>query len=576
VSRGAANDAAMAPPEGPGLPPGRWLFLRVFAVFVTFVFVAPLRPETRRRRLPSFVRAFVAFVIFVCVTPLPVSARQDARLVIGSKNFTESRILGEMMALLIEAHTDIEVDHRSGLGGTLVCFTAIERGEIDLYPEYTGTAWSIILNETDRIDDRLRAFLHVQSRFRERYDLEWLPPFGLNNSYALAMREEQAAALNARTISDLIPYAASLRAGFSIEFVNREDGWLGLGAFYGLELGQVRAMEHGLAYEAIAGGAIDLIDAYTTDGKLLRYPLRVLEDDRGFFPPYNAAPVLRGETLRAHPELGPLFERLAFRLPDRVMIELNHAVEERGRDFREVARGFLVAEGLIDADETLDVDPGAGRDGVFAFMLGRWDDTLRLGWRHLQLSLAAVLLAVLVAVPLGIAVARHRLAERIALGAAGVVQTIPSLALLAFMIAIPGLGLSVRSAIVALFLYAVLPILRNTHTGLRSISPELLDAAVGIGLTPRQILFRVQLPLATRTIMAGVRTATVISIGVATLAAFIGAGGLGEPIVTGLYLNDTRLILSGAIPAALLAVLADALLGRLEVWLTPPGVQADV
>ena len=258
------------------------------------------------------------------------------------------------------------------------------------------------------------------------------------------------------------------------------------------------------------------------------------------------------------------------------MIELNHAVEERGRDFREVARGFLVAEGLIDADEALDVDPDAGRDGLLAFMVARWPDTLRLGWEHLQLSLAAVLLAVVVAVPLGIAVSRRRVAERVALGAAGIVQTIPSLALLAFMIAIPGLGLSVRSAIVALFLYAVLPILRNTHTGLRSISPELLDAAVGIGLTPRQILFRVQLPLATRTIMAGVRTATVISIGVATLAAFIGAGGLGEPIVTGLYLNDTRLILSGAIPAAILAVLADALLGRLEVWLTPSGVQADV
>jgi len=526
------------------------------------------------RPLP-FVSVVVFVLVFVWQAP-PAAQTQGGRLVIGSKNFTESRVLGEIMALLIEAHTDIEVEHRSGLGGTLVCFTAIERGEIDLYPEYTGTAWSIILKQTDRIDDRLRTFLHVQSRFRERYDLEWLPPFGLNNSYALAMREEQAEALGVRDISDLIPHAASLRAGFSIEFVNREDGWLGLGPFYGLAFGQVRPMEHGLAYEAIDSGAIDLIDAYTTDGKLLRYPLRVLEDDRGFFPPYNAAPMIRGEALRAHPGLGPLLERLAFRIPDRVMIGLNHTVEERGRDFRDVAREFLVHEDLIDADDRFDVDHGAGPPTFVSFMAGRWDDTLRLGWRHLQLSLAAVLLAVLVAVPLGIAVARSRIAERLALGAAGAVQTIPSLALLAFMIAIPGLGLSVRSAIVALFLYAVLPILRNTHTGLRSISPELLDAAVGIGLTPRQILLRVQLPLATRTIMAGVRTATVISIGVATLAAFIGAGGLGEPIVTGLYLNDTRLILSGAVPAAILALLADALLGRLEVWLTPGGVQADV
>lgn len=534
------------------------------------------RARVERSAIECFVPSFVVFVAFVFVIASAApAARQDARLVIGSKNFTESRILGEMLALLVEAHTGIEVDHRSGLGGTLVVFTAIERGEIDLYPEYTGTAWSIVLKETARIDDPLRAFLHVQARFRERYDLEWLPPFGLNNSYALALREDQAEALGVTTISDLIPHAPALRAGFSIEFVNREDGWLGLGPFYGLDFGSVRAMEHGLAYEAIAGGAIDVIDAYTTDGKLLRYPLRVLEDDRGFFPPYNAAPLIRGETLRAYPELLPLFERLAFRVPDRVMIELNHAVEERGRDFREVAREFLVAEGLIDADERFATDPDAGPPDLLAFIAGRWDETLSLAWRHLQLSLAAVLLAVVVAVPLGIAIARSRIAERIALGAAGAIQTIPSLALLAFMIAIPGLGLSVRSAIVALFLYAVLPILRNTHTGLRGISPELMDAAVGIGLTSRQILFRVQLPLATRTIMAGVRTATVISIGVATLAAFIGAGGLGEPIVTGLYLNDTRLILSGAIPAAILALVADAALARLEVWLTPRGVQVE-
>lgn len=520
--------------------------------------------------------AVLAVVCTGALAPRAVAAQDSAgRIVIGSKNFTESRILGEMMALLIEAHTDLTVDHRSGLGGTLVCFTALEGGEIDLYPEYTGTAWSIILKEPDTIADRLRAFLYVQSRFRERYDIEWLAPFGLNNSYALVMREALAEELDVETISDLVPHAAELSAGFSIEFMNREDGWPGLGPFYDLELGEVRSLEHGLAYEAIANGAIDLIDAYTTDGKLLRYPLRVLEDDKGFFPPYNAAPIVRGEVLRQYPDLRAVLESLAFRLPNDRMIELNYAVEEEGRGFREVAREFLVAEGLLDDATAATVDPTSGRSTFMGFLASRWRATLRLGWQHLQLSLAAVALAVLIAVPLGIAITRSRAGERIALGAAGVVQTIPSLALLAFMIALPGLGLSVRSAIVALFLYAVLPILRNTHTGLRGVDPVLLDAATGLGLTPRQILFRVQLPLATRTIMAGVRTATVISIGVATLAAFIGAGGLGEPIVTGLYLNDTWLILSGAIPAALLALAADYLLGRFEVWLTPRGVVAE-
>jgi osmoprotectant transport system permease protein len=491
------------------------------------------------------------------------------RVVIGSKNFTESRILGEMLAVLVEQHTGLAVEHRSGLGGTLVCFAALQSGDIDLYPEYTGTGWAIVLKEPGRISDPLQAFLRVETRYRALYDIEWLQPFGLDNTYALAMREDRAAALGIESISDLVPHGRSLSAGFSIEFVNREDGWPGLAPYYGLELAEVRALEHGLAYEAIVNGAIDVVDAYSTDGKLLRYPLRVLTDDRGFFPPYQAAPVVRGDTLRRHPELRGVLDALAFRIPDTAMIKMNYAVEEEGRGFREVAREFLAAEGLLTGDLAAETDPTSGRGDFVSFLASRWRETLRLGWRHLQLTMAAVLLAVVVAVPLGIAIARSRRGERVALGAAGVVQTIPSLALLAFMIAIPGLGLSVRSAIVALFLYAVLPILRNTHTGLNDVDPDLIDAATGLGLTPRQMLFRVQLPLATRTIMAGVRTATVISIGVATLAAFIGAGGLGEPIVTGLYLNDTWLILSGAIPAALLALAADATLGRLERALAP-------
>jgi osmoprotectant transport system permease protein len=519
--------------------------------------------------------ALAALLLAATAASGRVPAQSDppaGRIVIGSKNFTESRILGEMLALLVLNHTDLEVEHRSGLGGTLVCFAALLSGQIDVYPEYTGTGWSIVLKEEGLISDRLKAFLHVETRYRELYDIEWLRPLGLNNTYALALREDKAEALGVETISDLAARARDLKAGFSIEFMNREDGWPGLQPFYGLELGDVRALEHGLAYEAIADGAIDLVDAYSTDGKLLRYPLRVLADDRGFFPPYNAAPIVRGATLRAHPGLREVLDRMAFRITDETMIRLNYAVEEEGRGFREVAREFLVDADLLDASMDADGDPTSGRSGFLSFLAGRSWETLRLGWQHIQLTAAAVGLAVLLAVPLGIAIARSEAAERLALGAAGVVQTIPSLALLAFMIAIPGLGLSVRSAVVALFLYSVLPILRNTHTGLRSVDNELLDAAAGMGLTPGQILFRVQLPLATRTIMAGIRTAAVISIGVATLAAFIGAGGLGEPIVTGLYLNDTGLILSGAIPAAVLALLADYLLGRLERRLTPRGL----
>jgi len=496
------------------------------------------------------------------------------RIVVGSKNFTESHLLGEMMAQLLAAGTDAEVEHRASLGGTLVCFEALQSGALDLYADYTGTGWSIILKEPGKITDPLRAFLYVQSEYRRRWDLEWLQPFGLNNTYAIAMDEAKAEALGVRSISDLRGKAADLRAGFSIEFMNREDGYPGLAPYYGLDIGSVKAMEHGLAYDAIASGAIDLVDAYSTDGKLLRYRLRILEDDRSFFPPYNAAPVVRGDLLRARPEVRSILESLAFRLPDSTMIRLNYAVEVEGRGFAEVAREFLVGEGLLGADSTRAASTRVNRNQAFLpFFLARWRTTLDLLGEHVMLTLVSVLLAGAFAVPLGIWITRHPIAERLSLGAAGVVQTIPSLALLAVMIAVPGLGLSLRSAIAALFLYAVLPILRNTYTGLRDVDPALIDAARGMGLTEREILLRVQLPMATRTVMAGLRTSTVISIGVATLAAFIGAGGLGEPIVTGLYLNDTNLILAGAVPAALLALLADFLLGRLEQRLTPRGLR---
>jgi osmoprotectant transport system permease protein len=311
---------------------------------------------------------------------------------------------------------------------------------------------------------------------------------------------------------------------------------------------------------------VDLIDAYSTDAKLLRYGLRVLADDRSFFPPYDAAPLARGDTLRAHPEVAEALGKLAYRLSDRRMTELNHAVEEEGRSFTEVAHAFLLEEGLLSPGD-VEVDAsGPRRGGFVSMMVERRAETLRLAGEHLRLTALSVLFAALLAIPLGVLATRSRLLERASLNAFGVVQTIPSLALLAFMIAVPGLGLSMRSAVVALFLYAVLPILRNTFAGLRNVDADLVDAARGMGLTERQTLLRVQLPLATSTIMAGVRTSTVISIGVATLAAFIGAGGLGEPIVTGLYLNDTGLILSGAVPAAVLALAADFLLVRAYQW----------
>lgn len=525
-------------------------------------------PRARRRRAAFCRGALLATLL--CA--LAGGARAADTLVIGSKAFAENRILAQLMGQLIEARTDIPVRMADGLGGTLIVFAALREGEIDLYPEYTGTGWAVVLERSDAATDPLRTYLTVAREYERRFDIRWLRPFGFSNSYALAVRTPVAERLGLKRVSDLLPVAGELRAGVSHEFLSRDDGWPGMAAAYGLAIGDLRGMEHGLAFEAIASGQLDLIDAWTTDGKLLRYDVRLLEDDLHFWPPYDCAPIVRADALERFPELADVLDLLAFRLPAERMQQLNHRVEVEGVSFRDAAREFLLAEGLLDAQR----DPaatgfaaGERRGDLLAFVRGRLTETLELAGEHLALTLAAVLAAVLLAVPLGVLLTRApRLAAPV-LGLAGVVQTVPSLALLAFML--PLLGLGVASALAALFLYALLPILRNTYTGIHGVDPTLVDAARGMGLSPLQVLTRVELPLATRTIMAGIRTATVISIGVATLAAFVGAGGLGEPIVTGLQLNDTRLVMSGALPAALLAIVVDQLLERVERRLTRRG-----
>jgi len=521
----------------------------------------------RQRNVRAPALAVLLLGVFLCT----VQSSYAASIAIGSKNFTESRLLAEIMAQLIESRTDLEVDRRTNLGGTALVFAALRAGEIDLYPEYTGTGWAVQLGLTEKVNDPLRVFLRVSREFRVRYGLTWLAPFGFNNTYALALDEAVAERLGVSRISDLLAQQEDIRAGLSHEFLNREDGYPGLSRVYGLALAKLSGMEHGLAYEALASGQLDLIDVYNTDGKLLRYKVRVLTDDRRFFPPYDAAPLIRQDTLARYPVLETVLGELSFRIDDQTMRRLNYQVEVEGGEFAHVARVYLQASGLLDKAEQGPEDARGARPGLLAQIFS--GKTLDLLFRHLLLTGLAVLLAIVFAVPLGIALTRWEFLAGPALGAAGIIQTIPSLALLAFMIPIPFLGLGTPAAVAALFLYALLPILRNTYTGIRDVDPELIDAARGMGLRDREILTRVQLPLSWRTIMAGIRTSTVISVGVATLAAFIGAGGLGDPILTGLQLSDMQVVLSGAIPAALLAITIDFLLGRIEHRLVPRGLR---
>lgn len=512
-------------------------------------------------------------LMLVLILTAPAWAQESGKaVVIASKNFPENRILAEIMAQLIERRTDIPVVRRNNLGATRVIYSALRSGKIDLYPEYTGTGWSIHLKIKDKIQDPLRAYTHVAEQFRKRFGIAWLQPFGFSNTYVLGVSEAFAKRHKLSTISDLRTIKDTVRAGFSHEFKNRADGYKGLSQHYQFKIKELKAMEHGLAYAAIEANEIDVIDAMSTDGKLLKYQMRLLKDDKSFFPPYHCAPVVRMDTLKRHPRLRDLLNELAYRIDEQTMSQLNYQVEERHRSYEDVARQFLSDTGLIKAGQASNLTH-SGRRGLLQVFWSRRHKTLKRALDHMLLTVAAMLLAIAVAVPLAIVLTRNSQWSFLVLGSAGVVQTIPSLALLAFLIPLPGLGLGPRSAIVALFIYALLPILRNTYTGIRDVDPELCEAALGMGLTNMQILSKIELPLATRAIMAGIRTATTISIGIATLAAFIGAGGLGDPIVTGLQLNDTGLILSGAVPAALLALVVDGLLGLVENALAPKGLE---
>jgi len=503
--------------------------------------------------------------LLAAVAMARAASANPGRVVVGSKAFTESTILAEILAQTIAAQTEAVVERRPNLAGTNVCFDALRGGEIDLYPEYTGTGLRNILGDESPGLSPAETFARVAREFAQRYDLEWMTPLGFDNTYVLLMRSDTAERLSIRTISDLARHP--MRYGVSHEFLRRADGMPGLRLAYPLQEIQTIGLSHNLAYQGLEHGSIDVTDGYSTDAKILSHELSVLTDDRGFFPPYEAAPLMRRDLRERVPGIEAALRLLAGRIDESTMRSLNLQVEEERRDVADVAAGFLASLGVGDTTAT-----GGTRDpGFFALLYQRRWLTLQLTLRHLLLTGGAVFLACLVGVPLGIVASRRPSLAKITLGTASVLQTIPSIALLAFML--PLFGIGVIPALVALFLYALLPVLRNTVTGLRSVEDRLLDVGRGLGMTDAQILRHVELPLAAPVLMAGVRTATVISVGTATLAAFIGAGGLGDPIVTGLATTDNAMVLCGALPAAALAIALDYLLGIIEHATTPRGLR---
>lgn len=492
----------------------------------------------------------------------------DRPIVVASKPFGESYLLAEMFAQLLEAR-GVRAERRLGLGATEIAFAALRTGAIDVYPEYTGTGLLAILHERPSADPRA-AYAQVAREFRQRFGVRWLPPLGFQNTYAIAVRRETAERLGLRTLSDLARAGPTLRAGLTPDFIGRADGLPGLQRAYGLRFREVRALLPAVKYQALAAGEVDVIDGYATDGLIARYDLVVLEDDRGFFPPYEAAALLAPGVAERSPAAVSALTELSGLLSEMTMRGLNRRVEVDGEPVARVASDALGELGLLargaPASGAL---PERSRESLAAYLWAERSTLLRLVARHMLLVAVSLLAAVAVAVPLGLALERTGRGAEAVIRGVGVLQTIPGIALLAFMI--PVLGIGVVPALVALFLYSLYPILRNTYTGVRNAAPDAVEAARALGMTPRQILRHVRLPLAAPLIMAGIRTAAVINVGTATLAAFIGAGGLGDPIAAGLALSDTRMILSGALPAAVLALAVDGVLGASERVVRPGG-----
>ena len=466
---------------------------------------------------------------------------QAQRIVVGSKKFTESYVLAEIAKTTLQ-NAGFAAEVRQGMGGTIILWLALQQGEITLYPEYTGTIAEEILKTKPLGSDQMGALLRQRG-------VGMTGELGFNNTCALVMRRDRAAKLGLRKISDLRGHP-DLSIGLTPEFLGRQDGWTPLSARYGLQMRNVRGIEHALGYAALANGSIDLKDAYSTDARIAENDLVALDDDLHFFPQYKAVFLYR---LDMDKRAVAALETLAGTIDEARMRRLNFEAER--------TKNYALAAALYFGQT-----PASPSDDLIG-KIGGWT------WRHLELVGASLFLGIIAGIPLGIRASRPGPVSNFILATSGMIQTIPSLALLALLVPLPFFGISPVTAVFALFLYSLLPIVRNTATGLQEIPTAVRESAAALGLEPRAQLWKVFLPLASRTILAGVKTSAIINVGTATLAALIGVGGLGEPIISGLNLNDSSTILQGAIPAALLALLVQFFFDGLDRVFVPKGLR---
>jgi len=490
-----------------------------------------------------FRAAYMALVLIALLSTVVIPARA-LKIVVGSKKFTESYVLSDIAKKLIE-NEGIIVDHKQGMGGTVILWQALRTGSIMLYPEYTGTISEEILKSKAHMSpDEMRAALAKEG-------IGMTGELGFNNTYALVMTEEKAKRLGIRTLSDLKNHP-ELRAGPTPEFLGRKDGWKPMCERYGLTFNDVRGIEHGLGYAALKSDQIDLKECYSTDAKIADNHLVVLQDDKGFFPQYKALFLYRLDTpAKAIAAL----RKMEGTLDEKRMTALN-AEAEKTKNYELAAASYFGK-----------AERAAAVKNVESVGSSVW----RYTREHLILVGVSLLTAILIGIPLGILAGKPGPLSQLVLGGTGLIQTVPQLALLALLI--PLLGIGTRVSVIALFLYSLLPIVRNTATGLQDIPRPFKEAAAALGLEPRAQLTKVFLPMAARTILAGIKTSAVINVGAATLAGLVGGGGYGEPIQSGLQLNDNATILQGAIPAAILALVVQFGFDLLDKILIPRGLR---
>ena len=501
-------------------------------------------------------------LIIVALILLAVMPRGSAPLGVrvASKSFTESVILGEVLSQMIRC-TEYPATHLSQLGGTRLVYDALKRGEIDVYPEYTGTILQEILTDAEDLSfEEMREALEADGILVSE-------SLGFSNNYAIAVRRETAEKYNLEKITDLASHP-NLRLGFSNEFIDRDDGWKNLRTTYNLPHREVAGLEHDLAYRQLEAGTIDVTDVYTTDAQLAQLDLLLLEDNLEYFPSYEAVVLYRADLEDRFPGVAEKIVPLVDSIDTKRIIKLNALVASREFTESQAAAGFLFEE--FDLKTYVEDIPVSTQV---------WRRTLE----HIDLVRRSLIPAIFAAIPLGIMAAKlPRLLGQVVLGLVGIVQTIPALALLVLLIypvayfELDTLGAGSATAVAALFLYSLLPIVRNTATGLSSISHEYTESATALGLSRWFRLLHIELPLASPSILAGIKTAAVLNVGFATLGALVGARGYGQPILTGIRLNDTSLIMQGAVPAAGLAILLQVLFELSERWLVPAGLRAKL